>query len=107
VNGANRLDKVIDELKSQVKPGQVIWVEGYACRLGPAGYNRLLSKNPRERGHQSVERDRSDEKAPSRIRRPNRRGSTKSLTGKLCDGKTGEDLRKCLTPDRRVEIFAK
>ncbi|SUB33126.1 outer membrane lipoprotein PlpD [[Pasteurella] mairii] len=97
VEGADVVDNVANQLKTS--GAKSVKVAGYTDRLGSVEYNLDLSQRRAERVkarllQQGVEADILTI------------GYGKAQQVKACDGESGQALRDCLRPNRRVEISA-
>ncbi|EKJ8220766.1 porin OmpA [Citrobacter sedlakii] len=75
-------------------------VVGYSDRTGSEGYNQELSA----RRAQTVADALMTLGIPAQNIRAEGRGESESVTGAQCDGKQGQTLINCLSPDRRVVV---
>lgn len=96
-SGARVVDSLAEKLK--LSGAKSVEVEGYTDRLGSEVYNLQLSQNRADRVkerliQQGVEAD------------INAVGYGKLHQVEACDGESGEALKECLRPNRRVEISA-
>jgi len=78
----------------------VIVAEGHADRIGSPDYNQRLS----ERRAESVKAYLMSKGISADRIFTQGKGETQPVTGSACDGKSGQALRACLQPDRRVEV---
>ncbi len=78
----------------------VIVAEGHADRIGSPEYNQKLSLRRAE----SVKAYLVSKGIPESRIFIEGKGETQPVTGSMCDGKSGQALRACLEPDRRVEV---
>jgi OOP family OmpA-OmpF porin len=78
----------------------VIVAVGHADRIGNPDYNQRLSVRRAE----SVKAYLMSRGIPESNIFTDGKGETQPVTGTACDGKSGQALRACLEPDRRVEV---
>lgn len=78
----------------------VIVAVGHADRIGNPDYNQKLSVRRAE----SVKAYLMSRGIPESSIFTDGKGETQPVTGTACDGKSGQALRACLEPDRRVEV---
>ncbi|MBX3641047.1 MAG: OmpA family protein [Nitrosomonas sp.] len=97
-NGKIALDEFIRGLEGINY--DVIVAEGHADRIGSPEYNQRLSLRRAE----SVKAYLVSRGIPESRIFTEGKGETQPVTGTMCDGKSGQALRACLEPDRRVEV---
>lgn len=97
-NGKIALDELLRGLEGV--NFDVIAAEGHADRIGNPDYNQRLS----ERRAESVKAYLVSKGVPAESIVTQGKGETQPVTGSACDGKSGQALRACLQPDRRVEV---
>lgn len=93
--------EVVDNVATQLKSSgaQQVKVAGYTDRLGSAQYNLNLS----QRRANMVKARLVQQGVAAQIEAV---GYGKANQVKACDNESGQALRDCLRPNRRVEIFA-
>lgn len=93
--------EVVDNVAQQLKASkaQQVKVAGYTDRLGSAAYNLDLS----QRRSNTVKARLVQQGVTAQIEAV---GYGKANQVKACDGETGQALKDCLRPNRRVEISA-
>ncbi|WP_346556641.1 OmpA family protein [Mannheimia haemolytica] len=93
--------EVVDNVAQQLKASKVqqVKVAGYTDRLGSAAYNLDLS----QRRSNTVKARLVQQGVTAQIEAV---GYGKANQVKACDGETGQALKDCLRPNRRVEISA-
>ncbi len=97
-NGKIALDEFVRGLEGV--SFDVIVAEGHADRIGAADYNQRLSLRRAE----AVKAYLVSRGIPESRIFTEGKGETQPVTGTMCDGKSGQALRACLEPDRRVEV---
>jgi len=96
-DGQKKLDEVADRVKgANVQQVNAI---GHADRIGSDNYNQKLSEKRAE-----AVKDYLASKGIGKDVRAEGRGENEPVTGDQCKGMTGEKLKACLQPDRRVDI---
>jgi len=97
-NGKIALDEFVRGLEGVSY--DVIVAEGHADRIGNPDYNQRLS----ERRAESVKAYLVSKGVSADRVFTQGKGETQPVTGSECNGKSGQALRACLQPDRRVEV---
>ena len=98
--GEHALDQLLDRLVTLNSTESAIVVIGHTDRIGSVGYNQRLSE---QRAKATIAYLKSKGISADIISGYGV-GKSQSVTGNTCDGFEGAELRKCLSPDRRVEI---
>lgn len=96
--GMNTLDELVSRLRG-IKL-EVALIVGHTDRIGSDAYNQGLSER-RAAAVKAYLVDRGID--PNRIHSEGK-GETQPVTGTQCNGQRGNQLIRCLQPDRRVEI---
>lgn len=93
--------EVVDNVAAQLKASgaQQVKIAGYTDRLGSVNYNLDLS----QRRANMVKARLAQQGVTAQMEAV---GYGKANQVKACDGESGQALRDCLRPNRRVEIFA-
>ncbi|KMK51811.1 plastocyanin [[Actinobacillus] muris] len=93
--------EVVDSVAVQLKASgaQQVKIAGYTDRLGSVNYNLDLS----QRRANMVKARLAQQGVTAQMEAV---GYSKANQVKACDGESGQALRDCLRPNRRVEIFA-
>jgi outer membrane protein OmpA-like peptidoglycan-associated protein len=96
-DGQKKLDEVADRVKgANVQQVNAI---GHADRIGSDDYNQKLSEKRAE-----AVKDYLASKGIGKDVRAEGRGEAEPVTGEQCKGMSGQKLKACLQPDRRVDI---
>src|SRR5438094_5140834 len=92
----------LDEVAERVKGANVQQIDliGHADRIGSEQYNQKLS----EKRAEAVKEYLASKGVEQNKVRSEGRGKSEPVTGDECKGMTGEKLKACLQPDRRVDV---
>lgn len=101
--GEKALDNLVSALVKINPSESAVIVIGHTDRIGSAGFNQKLS----EQRAQSVVDYLVAKGVPSNLISAQGKGKTQPITGDTCNNLTGQSLKDCLQPDRRVEIEIK
>ncbi|HKJ08510.1 MAG TPA: OmpA family protein [Gammaproteobacteria bacterium] len=94
--GKQKLDRIAQALRNAHSPS--IQIVGHADRIGPAGYNQKLSMQRA----QSVKDYLVQQGVPADTIQVSAVGSSQPAV--TCEGKRGQALIQCLSPNRRTDV---